>query len=336
MAFFAASRDMGMDIGTSNTLLYTKDKGIILREPSVIAINAKNKKVLAVGSEAKEMIGRVPEHIQVIRPLKNGVIANFDVCQQMLQKFVEKAARRRGFKGSRVVLCYPSGVTEVEKRAINDLADRSGALKSMMIEEPVAAALGAGLPVDDAIGSMIVDIGGGTTDIAAISLGGIVTSKSLRSGGNELDEAIINYIKREFDLLIGEVTAENIKIELGSACLDKDEEERTLQTTGRDLITGLPRVITVSESDIKEATKDLVATVIEAIRATIEETPPELAADIMDSGITLCGGGALLKGLDKLIYDRMHIPVNIAENPLDCVVLGAGKCLSMLNKLKKS
>ena len=331
MGFFGMSRDMGIDLGTANTLIFVKGKGVLLREPSVVAINTTNKKVLAVGLEAKNMIGRTPGNIVAIRPLKDGVIADFDVTQQMLRKFIEKVSARSAFTSPRIVICYPSGVTEVEKRAINEATNQAGARKVMLLEEPMAAAIGAGLPVNEPTGSLIVDIGGGTTEVAVISLGGIVTSKSLRIGGDELDQAIITYVKREFNLMIGERTAENVKIEIGSAF--EDEEERDMQIRGRDLITGLPKVITVTESQIREALKEPVALIIEAIKTTLEKTPPELAADIMDKGIMLAGGGALLKGLDKLIYSETHMPVHIAEFPLDCVVLGAGKSLDMIDKV---
>lgn len=333
MKLFTGFKKIGIDLGTSNTLLYTKEDGIILREPSVIAINTKNRRILAVGSEAKNMIGRSPRDIETIRPLKDGAVANFDVSQQMLNKFVEKAVGKRGCANSKIVICYPSGITEVEKRAINEAATQIGARKVMMIEEAVAAALGAGLPVDDPIGSMIIDLGGGTTEIATISLGGIVISKTLRVGGDELDEAIINYVKRTFNLKIGEITAENIKIKLGSVYEDKDDEERSMQITGKDLMTGLPSVVTITEGELRQALSEPIALVIDAIRTTIEQTPPELSVDIMEKGITLSGGGALLKGLDKLIFNEMHIPVNIAETPLDSVVLGAGKCLNIIDKV---
>jgi rod shape-determining protein MreB len=331
MSFFAATRDMGIDLGTSNTLLYIKEKGILLREPSVVAINATSRQVLAIGSEAKKMIGRTPENISTIRPLKAGVVANFDVAQQMLNKFVEKVRGRKGLNNSRIVICHPAGVTEVEKRAIGDAAAQCGTRKAVLIEEPIAAAIGAGLPVAEPIGSMIIDIGGGTTDIAAISLGGIVTSNTLKIGGDNLDESIIEYVKKQYNLMIGEITAENIKIKLGSAYAAEVNEDKNMQITGRDLMTGLPRVITVTDSEIRRALRDPLSLVIEAIRTTIEQTPPELSADIMENGITLSGGGALLKDLDKLIYNEIHMPVNIAENPLDCVVLGAGRCLEHLS-----
>ncbi|MBC2582106.1 rod shape-determining protein [Clostridium sp. DJ247] len=333
MRFFITSKDIGIDLGTSNTLLYVKGKGILLREPSVVAVNTTNRQVLAVGLDAKNMIGRTPEGIVTIRPLKDGVIANFDLTEQMLKKFIEKVIGKGAFKSSRIAISHPSGVTDVEKRAINEAINQVGARKVMLIEEPVAAAIGAGLPVNEPIGSMIIDIGGGTTEVAVISLQGIVTSETLRVAGDELDETIIDYVKREFNVLIGERTAENIKIELGSVYADEDEEERDMQIRGRDLVTGLPRVITITESQIREALKEPVALIIEAIKTTIEQTPPELAADIMDKGITLSGGGALLKGLDKLIYSEIHIPTYIAEDPLECVVLGAGKCLDMIDKI---
>ena len=333
MRFFITSKDIGIDLGTSNTLLYVKGQGILLREPSVVAINTKNRQVLAVGLDAKNMIGRTPEGIETIRPLKDGVIANFDLTEQMLKKFIEKVNGKGAFKSSRIAISHPSGITEVEKRAINEAISQVGARKVMLIEEPVAAAIGAGLPVNEPVGSMIIDIGGGTTEVAVISLQGIVTSKTLRVAGDELDETIIDYVKREFNLMIGERTAEKVKIEMGSVYADEDEEERNMEIRGRDLVTGLPRAVTITESQIREALKEPVALIIEAIKATIEQTPPELAADIMDKGIMLSGGGALLKGLDKLIYSEIHIPAYIAEDPLECVVLGAGKCLDMIDKI---
>jgi rod shape-determining protein MreB len=333
MRFFINSKDIGIDLGTSNTLIYVKGQGILLREPSVVAINTTNRQVLAVGVDAKNMIGRTPEGIETIRPLKDGVIANFDLTGQMLKKFIEKVNGKGAFKSSRIAISHPSEITEVEKRAINETISQLGARKVMLIEEPVAAAIGSGLPVDEPVGSMIIDIGGGTTEVAVISLQGIVTSKTIRVAGDELDETIIDYIKREFNLMIGERTAEKVKIELGSVYPDEDEEERNMEIRGRDLVTGLPRAVTITESQIREALKEPVALIIEAIKATIEQTPPELAADIMDKGIMLSGGGALLKGLDKLIYSEIHILAYIAEDPLECVVLGAGKCLDMIDKI---
>lgn len=333
MRFFITSKDIGIDLGTSNTLLYVKGQGILLKEPSVVTINSKSRQVLAVGLEAKNMIGRTPEGIETIRPLKDGVIANFDLTEQMLKKFIDKVNGKGAFKSSRIVVSHPSGITEVEKRAINDAISQVGVRKVILIEEPVAAAIGSGLPVDEPVGSMIVDIGGGTTEVAVISLQGIVTSKTLRIAGDELDETIIDYVKRSFNLMIGERTAEKVKIELGSVYEEKDEEERNMEIRGRDLITGLPRAVTITESEIREALREPVALVIEAIKSAIEQTPPELAADIMDKGIMLSGGGALLKGLDKLICSELHIPAHVAEAPLECVVLGAGKCLEVIDKI---
>ena len=333
MRFFKTSKEIGIDLGTSNTLLYVRGQGVLLREPSVVAINTINRQVLAVGSDAKDMIGRTPEGIETIRPLKDGVIANFDLTEQMLKKFIEKVNGKGAFKSSRIAISHPSEITEVEKRAINETISQVGARKVMLVEEPVAAAIGSGLPVDEPVGSMIIDIGGGTTEVAVISLQGVVTSKTLRVAGDELDETIIDYVKREFNLMIGERTAEEVKIELGSVYADEDEEERNMEIRGRDLVTGLPRAVTITESQIREALKEPVTLIIEAIKAVIEQTPPELAADIMDKGIMISGGGALLKGLNKLINREIHIPAYTAEDPLECVVLGAGKCLDMIDKI---
>ncbi|WP_010234560.1 rod shape-determining protein [Clostridium arbusti] len=333
MRFFITSKDIGIDLGTSNTLLYVKGKGILLREPSVVAIDVVNEKVLAVGLEAKKMIGRTPKDIITVKPLKNGVIGNFDLAQQMLKKFIEKVIGKGAFKSSRIVICHPSGITEVEKRAINETIIQSGARKVMLIEGPVVAAIGADLPVNEPVGRMIVDIGGGTTEVAVVSLGGIVTSKTLRVAGDALDEEIIKYARKEFNLMIGETTAENIKIKIGSAYKDENEEEQSMKIKGRDLTTGLPKIITITESEIREALKEKIALMIDAIRTTLEKTEPELAADIMDKGIMLSGGGALLKNLNKLIFREIHIPVYIAESPLECVAMGTGKCLDMMDKI---
>lgn len=333
MKFFITSNDIGIDLGTSNTLLYVKGKGVILREPSVVAISTTNRQVLAVGLDARNMVGRTPKGIETMRPLKDGVIANFDLTQQMLKKFIEKVNGKGAFRSCRIAVSHPSGITDVEKRAINEAMKQVGARKVMLIEEPVAAAIGSGLPVNEPVGSMIVHIGGGTTEVAVISLQGIVASKTLRVAGDELDQTIIDYVKREFSLMIGERTAEKIKIELGSVYADEDEEERNMEIRGRDLITGLPKAATITESQIRQALQNPVALVIEAIKAAIEQTPPELAADIMDKGIMLSGGGVLLKGLDKLIYSKMHIPAYISEDSLECVALGAGKCLDMIDKI---
>lgn len=333
MGFFGMSKDMGIDLGTANTLIYVKGKGILLREPSVVAINCDTKKVLAVGLEAKQMIGRTPGNIVAIRPLKDGVIADFDVTQTMLKKFIEKVSPKSAFTSPRIVVCFPSGVTEVEKRAIDEATKQAGAREVLLMEEPMAAAIGAGLPVNEPTGSMIVDIGGGTTEVAVISLGGIVTSKSLRVAGDELDQSIISYIKREYNLAIGERTAEAVKMELGSAFAS--ENEGSMQIKGRDLISGLPKILDITEGEVREALREPVASIIEAIKTTLEKTPPELASDIMDKGIMLAGGGALLKGLDKLINHETHMPVHIAESPLDCVALGAGKALDNVDKVSR-
>lgn len=331
MGFFGISRDMGIDLGTANTLIYVKGKGVVLSEPSVVAINSDVKKVLAVGEEAKQMIGRTPGNIVAIRPLKDGVIADFDVTQTMLRKFIEKVSPKSAFTSPRIVICFPSGVTEVEKRAIDEATKQAGAREVLLMEEPMAAAIGAGLPVNEPTGSMIVDIGGGTTEVAVISLGGIVTSKSLRVAGDELDQAIISYIKKEYSLMIGERTAENVKITLGSA-FDIGEEE-SMEIRGRDLISGLPKVVNITESEVRDALSEPVAQIIDSIKTTLEKTPPELASDIMDKGIMLAGGGAMLKGLDQLINKETHMPVHIAESPLDCVALGAGKALDTIDKI---
>ena len=335
MGLFGISKDMGIDLGTANTLVYVKGKGIVLREPSVVAINDVTKRALAVGREAKQMIGRTPGNIIAIRPLKDGVIADFEVTQTMLKKFIEKVTSRSILASPRIIVCFPSGVTGVEKRAIEEATKQAGAREVVLMEEPMAAAIGAGLPVDDATGSMIVDIGGGPTEVAVISLGGIVTSKSLRIAGNELDQSITSYIKREFNLMIGERTAEQVKMEIGSA-FQLDEVERVIDIKGRDLITGLPKTIKVTEDQIRDALKEPVSAIIDSIKTTLEKTPPELAADIMEKGIMLAGGGALLRNLDALINHETHMPVHIAEQPLDCVALGAGKALENFDRIAKN
>ncbi|MBD7910658.1 MULTISPECIES: rod shape-determining protein [Clostridium] len=334
MGFFGSNKDMGIDLGTANTLVFVKGKGVVLREPSVVAINNVTKKCLAVGTEAKQMIGRTPGNIVAIRPLKDGVIADFDVAHTMIKSLIEKAVSKSSFKSPRIIVCYPSGVTEVEKRAIEEATKLAGARDVVLMEEPMAAAIGAGLPVSEPTGSMIVDIGGGTTEVAIISLGGIVTSKSLRVAGDELDQSIIAYIKKEYNLMIGERTAEQVKMEIGSA-YKIDEEEIMMEIKGRDLITGLPKIIEVSEVQIREAIKEPVYAIIESIKTTLEKTPPELAADIMEKGIMLAGGGALLRGLDVLITRETNMPVHIAEAPLDSVVLGAGKALEDFDKISR-
>lgn len=335
MGFFSFfNKDMGIDLGTANTLVYVKGKDIVTREPSVVAIQTSTNQVLAVGEEAKKMIGRTPGNIVAIRPLKDGVIADFDVTQSMLKHFIRKAYKRRSLFQPRVVVCVPSGVTEVEKRAVEEAAIHAGARDAYLIEEPMAAAIGAGLPVHEPTGSLIVDIGGGTTEVAVISLGGIVTSKSIRVGGDEFDESIVNYIKKQYNLMIGERTAEEIKITIGSA--DVESEIKTMDVRGRDLVSGLPKTIEVTSSEIYEAMEEPIYNIIEAIKSTLEKTPPELAADIMEQGIMLTGGGSLLEGIDRIIIKETGMPVNIAENPLDCVANGTGMALDSIEVLKKS
>ncbi|MBE7013053.1 MAG: rod shape-determining protein [Ruminococcaceae bacterium] len=326
-------KDIGIDLGTANTLVHLKGKGIIANEPSVVAINKETKQVLAVGNDAKAMLGRTPGNIVAIRPLKDGVIADFEVTQAMLKYFIKKAQTGLGFIKPRVVVCVPSGVTEVEKRAVEEATLASGAKEVYLIEEPMAAAIGASLPVEEPTGCMVVDIGGGTSEVAVISLGGIVTSQSLRVAGDEFDDAIIGYIKKECNLMTGERTAERIKLEIGSAF--EMAEESNMEVRGRDLITGLPKNIYVTSQEIRRALDEPLRSIIDAIKNTLEETPPELSADIMERGIMLTGGGALLRGLDKLIELETGMPVNIAETPLDCVVLGTGKVLEEIDVLKK-
>ena len=321
--FGKMTKDMGIDLGTANTLVYIKGQGIVLREPSVVAIRDDSKDVLAVGEEAKRMIGRTPGNIVAIRPMKDGVIADFDVTQSMLSYFIQKAAAKKGVVSPRIAICVPFGVTEVEKRAIEEAARTAGAKDAFLIEEPMAAAIGAGLRIEEPEGNMVVDIGGGTSEIAIISLGGIVTAKSIRLGGDELDEAIVNYVKKEYSLMIGERTAEDVKIRIGSAY--KEGEEMEMEIRGRDLISGLPKTMQISSSEVRDALRDPVNSIVDGIKSTLEKTPPELASDIMEIGIMLTGGGALLKGLDKLVKEETGMPVKIAENPLDCVAIGTGK-----------
>ncbi len=328
-------KDMGIDLGTANTLVYMKEKGVIVNEPSVVAINTQTKEVLSVGNEAKEMIGRTPGSIVAIRPMKDGVIADFDVTQAMLRYFINKAYVRSIFSPRpRIVICVPSGVTEVEKRAVLEAAIAAGSRvkDTYLIEEPMAASIGAGLPVADPTGSMIVDIGGGTSEVAVISLGGIVASTSLRVAGDALDTAIVSFTKREFNLAIGDRTAEEIKITIGSAFPLPTEEK--MEIRGRDLVSGLPKTIEITSIHIREALAEPINSIIQSIKGTLEATPPELAADIMECGITLTGGGALLRGLDELISHETGMPVNIANEPLNCVALGTGMVLEQINILK--
>jgi rod shape-determining protein MreB and related proteins len=333
--FFTAflGRDMAVDLGTANTLVYIRGRGIVLNEPSVVAVNVKDGRPLAVGLEAKRMIGRTPGHIQAVRPLKDGVINNFEITEKMLRYFIHRVHQRRWAK-PRMVICVPSGVTGVEKRAVQEAAEYAGARKTpFIIEEPMAAAIGAGLPVHEPTGNMVVDIGGGTTEVAVISLGGIVTSQSVRIGGDELDDAVIQYIKKEYSLALGERTAEEIKIALGSAY--PLEEELHAEIRGRDLVTGLPKTIVTSTEEIRKALEEPVQAIVDAVKVTLDKTPPELAADIMEQGIVLTGGGALLHGLDVRLQTETGMPIVIAKNPLYSVALGAGQCLEEFNVLRQ-
>ncbi len=329
---FSFSKDIGIDLGTANTLVFMKNKGIILREPSVVAVDTRKDEVLYVGQEAKDVIGRTPGSIVAMRPLKDGVIADFDITANMLQRFIKKVCGSSFFSRPNIVICIPSGVTDVERRAVREAAVASGGRRVSIIEEPMAAAIGAGLPVAEATGSMVVDIGGGTSEVAVISLGGIVTARSVRVGGDAFDSAIIQYIKRKHSLLIGERTAEQIKIDIGSAYPDSDE--KTMEIKGRNLIDGLPKNITITPEEVREALADSIASVLDAIKTTLERTPPELAADIIDHGIMLTGGGAMLRGLDRLISMETGINVLIAENPLDCVAVGTGRVLEDIDRLR--
>lgn len=332
--FGGLSHDMGIDLGTANTLVHVKGRGIVLREPSVVAIKSDTGDVLAVGEEAKQMIGRTPGNIVAIRPMKDGVIADFDVTQAMLKYFIRKAMNTKSFVRPRVVVGVPSGVTEVEKRAVIDAAQQAGAREAYLIEEPMAAAIGAGLPVEEATGSMVVDIGGGTTEIAVISLGGIVTSRSIRIGGDEMDDSIVRYIKQMYNLMIGERTAEEIKITIGTAIVTP-EADHSMDIRGRDLVSGLPKTLNIQAREIREALNEPIYKIIEAVKGTLERTPPELAADVMDHGIMMTGGGALLKNLDKLIAQETGMPVLVSEDALSCVGEGTGKSLENINLLKR-
>ena len=319
------TRDIGIDLGTANTLVCIKGKGIVMREPSVVAYDVRNDAVRAVGNEAKAMIGRTPGSIGAVRPLKDGVIADFDVTAAMLKRFIKNALKGSMFSRVRVVICIPVGVTEVESRAVYDAVKLAGATEVDLIEEPMAAAVGAGLPVLEPTGCMVLDIGGGTSEVAVISLGGIVTAQSVRTAGDHFDEAIINYIRKKHNLLIGERTAEQIKIEIGSVL--PYENERSLEIKGRNLVDGLPKNVIITAAEVREALTDPVMQIVDAVRTTLEKTPPELSADIIDRGITLTGGGALLRGFAQLVADEIGIPVTVADNPLDCVVLGTAKRL---------
>jgi rod shape-determining protein MreB and related proteins len=326
-------RDMAVDLGTANTLVYVRGRGIVLSEPSVVAIDHASGEVHAVGVEAKRMLGRTPGTISAIRPLKDGVIADFDVTEQMLRHFIHKVHQHR-FAHPRVVVCVPSGVTGVEKRAVEEATRNAGARDAYLIEEPMAAAIGAGLPVSEPTGNMIVDVGGGTSEVAVISLGGIVVSVSLRVGGDEMDEAIIGHVKREYKLLIGNQTAEEIKLEVGSAFRLKEEVQAEVR--GRDMLTGLPKTVIIGSDEIRHALEEPVVQVIDAIKSTLDKTPPELAADIMDRGIVLAGGGALLNGLDERLRHETQMPVQLAESPLTCVAVGSGRSLELLEVMQRT
>ena len=328
------SKNIGIDLGTANTLVLVEGKGIVINEPSVVAIDRDSNEIFAVGNKAKEMVGRTPGNIVAIRPLKDGVIADFEVTERLLRDFINKATRRSRFRRPRVVISVPSGVTEVEKRAVIDAALSAGAKDARVIEEPMAAAIGAGLPVQDPTGTMIVDIGGGTTEVAVISLGGIVAHRSIRVAGDEMDEAIVQHIRRNYNLLIGERTAERIKMEIGHATINARDEE-TMEVRGRDVVAGVRKAVVVSSTEIHEALEEPVQAIVDAVKVTLEQTPPELAADIMDRGIMLAGGGALLKGLDELLIRETGMPVHICERPLTAVVEGAGQALKHFDVLQR-
>lgn len=323
------SKDVAIDLGTANTIIYVKGKGIVLREPSVVAIDRYTGKVVAVGEEANKMIGRTPENIIAVRPMKDGVIADFDITQSMIKQFIKKAEVASILK-PRVIVCIPSGITEVERNAVEDAAIQAGAKEVGLIEEPMAAAMGAGLPVNRATGSMVVDIGGGTTEVAVISLGGIVSSRSIRIAGDALDSAIVSYLKKNIGINVGDKMAEEIKLAIGSAYEDNDEG--VFDVRGRDMSTGLPKTVQIHEAQIREAIQENINEMIESIKSTLEHTPPELAADVMERGIMLTGGGALIKGLDRLITDVTKIPAHVAEYPLDCVAVGTGKALDKIRE----
>ena len=326
-------RDMAVDLGTANTLVYVRGRGIVLNEPSVVAINQNSGGILAVGAEAKKMIGRTPGNIVAVRPLKDGVIADFDTTERMLRYFIQKVHKRRYFAKPRLVICVPSGITGVERRAVVDAGRAAGARQVFIVEEPMAAAIGAGLPVHEPTGNMVVDIGGGTTEVAVISLGGIVAALSIRTGGDELDNAIIQYVKKEYSLMLGERTAEEIKMAIGSAFPLPDEPHAEIR--GRDLVTGLPRNVVVTAEEIRRAIDEPVTAIVDAVKSTLDRTPPELSGDIMDRGIVLTGGGAMLRGLDERLRHETGMPIVIADHPLDCVALGSGKCVEEFEILQQ-
>lgn len=327
------SRDMGIDLGTANTLVYVRGKGIILREPSVVALNKDTGAILSVGQEAKNMIGRTPGNIVALRPLKDGVIADFEVTEKMLRYFITKAHKRSKLVRPRIIICVPSGITGVEKRAVIDAAIQAGAREAYLMEEPMAAAIGAGLPVNEPVGNMVVDVGGGTTEVAIISMEGIVVSQSIRVGGDEMDDQIVQYIKNEYKIMIGLRTAEDIKIDIGTAV--KQAEEGTRDVRGRDLVTGLPRTITVTAEEIRKAMAEPINGIVTAVKITLEQSPPELSSDLMERGIILAGGGALLTGLDELLREKTGMPVYVAEEPMECIVMGTGKVLEEITNLRR-
>src|ERR1700720_3058601 len=326
------SNDIGIDLGTANSLVYVRDRGIVLREPSVVAIQAGTTNVLAVGEEAKRMLGRTPGNIVAIRPMKDGVIADFEITEAMLRHFIQKVNSRKWVR-PRVVIAVPSGITEVEKRAVKESAAHAGAREVYLIEEPMAAAIGVGLPVQDAAGNMIIDIGGGTTEVALISLSGIVFSRSVRVAGDELDEAVVQYMKRAYNLMVGERTAEEIKIKIGSAY--PSEKETSVEVKGRDLVAGLPKTLMITSQEVREALLEPISTIVDSVRITLERCPPELSADLVDRGLVLAGGGALLRGFDKLLSEETGLPVHVAEDPLSAVAEGTGKCLNELKFLRQ-
>ena len=333
MAGSLIGRDMAVDLGTANTLVYVRGKGVLLDEPSVVALNTTADEILAVGHEAKRMIGRTPDNIEAIRPLKDGVIADFEATEQMLRWFIQSVHHRRYFAKPRMVICVPSGITAVEQRAVKEAGHQAGARRVYIIEEPMAAAIGAGLPIHEPTGNMVVDIGGGTTEVAVISLGGIVTSQSIRVGGDELDQAIITFGKKEYSLMLGERTAEEIKMAIGSAFPAEDEPHAEIR--GRDLVSGLPKTVVISAAEVRKAIEEPVNLVVDAVKNTLDKCPPELAGDVMDRGIALTGGGALLRGLESRIREETGMPVQVADNPLDSVVLGTGKCVEDFETLRQ-
>jgi len=330
------SADMAIDLGTANTLVYVKGRGIVLNEPSVVAIIERKgkKKVLAVGEEAKQMLGRTPGNIHAIRPLRDGVIADFEVAEEMIKYFIRKVHNRRSFASPLVIICVPSGSTAVERRAIQESAESAGARRVFLIEEPMAAAIGAGLPVTEPTGSMVVDIGGGTTEVAVLSLGGIVSGRSVRVGGDKMDEAIIGYIRRNYNLLVGESSAARVKEDIGSACPPEDGDGATMEIKGRDLMNGVPKELVISERQVAESLADPVGAIIETVKVALEHTAPELAADIVDKGIVLTGGGALLGNMDEALRQATGLPVSLADDPLSCVVMGTGRALEEMKRLK--